>query len=1358
MSNSVERALPPLDLTGSSSQVAERWRQWKRSYQYYIDGKGITNPSRKKAQLLHLAGMEVQDIYEDLPDPGPLNADQDNEYVVCLRKLDAHFRAEENVPYERHVFRQLTPTKGETADKFLVRLRKQARHCNFGTTLEENLRDQLIEKLPDVELKKKLLEINNITLEAAMDKVRKWETSREQASQMVTPCQEPGAGTNAVEESPRRGTKGKSACFNCGKEGHFAQSKSCPARGRKCSNCGKYGHYASCCKGGKNLKSGKPGTTQQRGGRQQHHGKGRQANQVEDRCNESGEDDTFAFTIEEQTCAMSNSAEPVMSVKIGGISKDVLIDSGSASNLISKDTLQELKYQGLEIELKPCTKRLYAYGGRELGVEGQFQTEVSVLKAKVVANFIVVETGRCLLGYSTATDLGILRVDPTGILGTGDCNTVDDTFVGELKAKYPSVFQGIGKLNDYQLKLHVDPSVTPVVQKMRRVPFSIKDKVTAKVNELLEKDIIEKVEGPTVWVSPVVVAPKPSGDIRLCVDMRRANEAIIRERLPIPTIDEVLESLNGSGVFSKLDLRWGFHQIELDPESRDITAFATHDGIFRYKRLSFGVNAAPEKYQHIITQSMAGLQGVANIADDLIIHGRDTEEHDRNLHSVLQRLSEKQLTLNAKKCTFRMTKVVFMGLLLSKHGVGPTEEKVRAVAEAIQPQTPSEVRSFLGLVGFSARFIPDFATTADPLRKLARKGEPFVWGEEQEQSFQRLKSQVASAPVLAYFDKDVPTHVIADASPVGLGAVLVQEKDGESRAVCYASRSLSQVERRYSQTEKEALALVWACERFHLYLYGLPQFDLVTDHEALKVIYSRKSKPSARIERWVLRLQPYNYQVCYVPSRKNIADALSRLTKIPASDQSREDDGYIRVIALHAVPVALRIKEIERVSAQDSELQAVRNCLIEGKCDNAPKQYLPVRNELTFIGHVILRGTRIVIPQALRKRVVNLAHEGHQGVVKTKERLRTKVWWPAMDRDAERRCAECYGCQMVTKNVPPPPLKSTPLPNQPWEEVAVDLMGPLPSGEHLLVLVDYYSRWMEVDVIRTTSSKTIIHCLDAQFARHGLPKGLRTDNGSNLVSKEVEDYLNEMGIEHRYTTPLWPRANGEVERQNRSLLKSMRAAHAEGKNWREELNRFLLAYRSTPHSTTGKSPAELLFRRKLTSKMPELVNVEEEEVEVSDQAVRDRDTQRKQFNKDYVDKKFHARDRNVREGDSVLLEKKKENKLSPCYEKEPYQVISRYGDQVVLRSPQGVQYKRNLQHIKPFNMPEPKEQETPLQDAEPQIEPKPFETPRMTKDRVPMAESPPEGLPSAVLTAEQPVRRSGRIKNRPKALSDYVLY
>lgn len=207
-----------------------------------------------------------------------------------------------------------------------------------------------------------------------------------------------------------------------------------------------------------------------------------------------------------------------------------------------------------------------------------------------------------------------------------------------------------------------------------------------------------------------------------------------------------------------------------------------------------------------------------------------------------------------------MEKVVYMGLLLTKHGIGPADEKIRAVVEASSPTTPSEVRSFLGLVGYSARFIPNFSTMAEPLRKIARQGVPFIWGEAQAQAFQQLKTAISQAPVLAYFDKEAHTQIIADASPVGLGAVLVQKKNGESRPVCYASRTLSSVERRYSQTEKEALALVWACERFHLYLYGLPEFDLVTDHEALKVIYSTTSKPSARIERWVLRLQPYNYR------------------------------------------------------------------------------------------------------------------------------------------------------------------------------------------------------------------------------------------------------------------------------------------------------------------------------------------------------------------------------------------------------------------------------------------------------------------------------------------------------------------
>ena len=337
--------------------------------------------------------------------------------------------------------------------------------------------------------------------------------------------------------------------------------------------------------------------------------------------------------------------------------------------------------------------------------------------------------------------------------------------------------------------------------------------------------------------------------------------------------------------------------------------------------------------------------------------------------------------------------------------------------------------------------------------------------------------------MLAYFDRDAHTRVIADASPVGLGAVLVQEVKGQSGAVCYAGRSLSATERRYSQTEKEALALVWACERFNLYLCGLPEFDLVTDHQVLKTIYGPRSKPSARIERWVLRLQPFSYKVIYVPFRENIADSLSRLIKVPATCGYVHDEEYVRAITLQAVRAALRIEEIKTISFQDEELEVVRECLQSGDWKKAPKAFVMVRNELTNVGQIVLRGTRIVVPRELQKRVLVLAHEGHQGIVKTKERLTSKVWWPGMDKQAEKKCRECFGCQRVTKHVLPPPIKPTRLPDGAWQEVALNLFGPLPGGEYLLVTVDYFSRWMEVDVICSTTSATIIKCLDSHFAR-----------------------------------------------------------------------------------------------------------------------------------------------------------------------------------------------------------------------------------------------------------------------------------
>ena len=342
----------------------------------------------------------------------------------------------------------------------------------------------------------------------------------------------------------------------------------------------------------------------------------------------------------------------------------------------------------------------------------------------------------------------------------------------------------------------------------------------------------------------------------------------------------------------------------------------------------------------------------------------------------------------------------------------------------------------MGLANYNARFIPDFATIAEPLRRLTKKGVRFEFGDEQRKAFIELKRRLSSAETLGYLDKDAKTLITTDASPVGLGAVLIQEQQGVKRIISYTSKSLSDVEKRYSQTEKEALAIVWSCEHFHVYLYG-SEFELYTDHKPLETIYSSRSKPCARIEWWVLRLQPYKFKVKYLPGEQNIAGPLSRLsqTEGPAKPSSahKVSDDFVRFVAVTATPKAMTTREIEDASAEDEEFVELRACVNSGnwKGDKL-KQYVPVSSELCVIRKLILRGTRMVIPSKLRPQVLALAHEGHPGIVSMKQRLRSKVWWPGIDRQAERFCKTCHGCQLVSSPVNPEPIKSTPLPRGPW--------------------------------------------------------------------------------------------------------------------------------------------------------------------------------------------------------------------------------------------------------------------------------------------------------------------------------------
>ncbi len=423
------------------------------------------------------------------------------------------------------------------------------------------------------------------------------------------------------------------------------------------------------------------------------------------------------------------------------------------------------------------------------------------------------------------------------------------------------------------VRIEVNPDCAPVAQRHRRIPFYVRSKVREKLKQLEDQDIIEKAIGPTPWISPIVVVPKQnSEDVRICVDMRCLNQAILRERHIIPTLDDVMADLNGCTVFSKVDLKQGYHQLLLDEQSRQLTTFATEDGLWRYKRLNFGLSCAAEIFQDRVSRVLEGMKHTRNISDDIYVGGKDTADHDQRLKNLLQRLQDNGLTINAEKCQFRVPKITFFGHTFSADGISADPAKVDSIRNAEPPETPTEVRSFLSSVSFCSRFIPGYSILSEPLRRLTYKDVPWVWGPTEAEAFNCVKNSILREP-LAYFDPMKKTILYVDASPVGLGAVLTQE----DKPLYYASRALTVTEQNYSQIEREALAVYWGINRFNLYLYG-GEFVVVTDHKPLLPLFNKpNSKPQARIERWVIGLQGYRYELKDATTRQTMGQGLPSL-------------------------------------------------------------------------------------------------------------------------------------------------------------------------------------------------------------------------------------------------------------------------------------------------------------------------------------------------------------------------------------------------------------------------------------------------------------------------------------------------
>ena len=1242
-------AIPPFSVTETSS-LAQRWDKWTKSLEYYIRASGISDQKQKRAILLHLAGAEVQEIFETLPETG-------DDYKTALEKLTAHFNSCKNIAFERHVFRQATQKADETMDAYVTRLRTLSKTCEFGTSLDEMIRDQIIEKCASNALRRRLLRERELTLDNLLLIARSFELADRQALEIEQKF-DSSTHLNSIErqsesqQSRRNSAKHdnnnrlKSVCYCCGNEGHRAKDAQCPALNKTCRRCGKPGHFARVCR----QTTRKPKNDWAN------------ARQLEQSDDDSSENECL-FTLTANN--VHHRSDSLHTLEIEHIPVQMLIDSGASVNVLDLETYHRLNARK-GVQMMPTNLRVYAYGSTTpLNILGTVSGRVKCNSDEIVAKFVVVPNRHagCLLGRQTATQLGLLRVGPqvSSINHAASPPT--------LRQQYPNVFDGVGKLTDYQQKISINDTIKPVAQSPRRIPFHVRKQVSAKLNELERLDIIEKVSGPTPWVSPLVVVPKSSGEIRVCVDMRQVNTAVIRERYPIPTIEESLQDLNGAAVFSKLDLKWGYHQIELDEKSRELTTFTTHDGLYRYKRLMFGISAAPE-----------------NISDDIIVFGKDKSEHDKNLHGVLGRLQERGLTLNSEKCMFSVPEITFFGFDISARGIRPNNQSVEAIRNAPTPTNASEVRSFLGLASFCRRFIPDFSTIAYPLSELTRKAVQWSWTTTHQSAFDKLKAMLTSDCVMAHYDPAAPTQLRVDASPVGLGAILTQTQLGVVRPVAYASRTLTAVERRYSQTEREALAVVWGCEKFHLYLYGTT-FDLLSDHKPLEVIYSPTSKPPARIERWGLRLQPYTFRLQYSPGATNPADMLSRLPLPNTVHRGRNiAEEYVHYIARNAVPKAMSLTQLQQATSQDPVLQQVHQSVVSGNWTKTKETHphFCVKVELTATESLLLRGSRIVIPASLQSTTLQLAHEGHQGIVRTKQLLREKVWWPGIDKDVEHLIRSCISCQAQSFQSCPQPLTMTEMPSRPWTVLHADLCGPFPSGESLLVLVDSCSRWPEVFILKSTTAAVIINRMKSCFAVHGLPEEIVTDNGPQFVAEEFDSYLRDHSITHRRVTPYWPQANSEVERFNRTLEKAIRAATTEGKDWKNEINTFLLNYRATPHCTTGKSPAVLLFGREIRTKLPSLNarTLPASQANVVDPTVLERDRCQKAKMKKYADEKRRAAPSNIKRGDRVLLKQERKNKLSTRYDPDPYVVVGTKGTSLLLKRRAEPEIMRNSSAVR----------------------------------------------------------------------------
>ena len=686
-------------------------------------------------------GPEAEKVYSTFT-----GIDDDTTLEQVLDEFDTYFIPRVNVLHERARFYSRSQQADENIKSYVRKLYELSENAQFHDR-EESIRDRVVLGIRDRELSEKLQLQADLTVDQAIQQARQSELVKQQLNEQRHTSQ---SGTlDAVSHrgsrggNPRGQGRGRGRgrvyhdhCSNCG--GNHDKRATCPAKGKKCRGCGKPNHFERVCRSQK------------------------KAN-LQEVCTD--EPETFYLGSVNQ-----EGEEPPWrtSININGCQISFKIDTGADVSVITKDIYNRLRPKP---KLRKSEAILVSSGGN-LPHLGNFIAQTSFNGEKPVSFrvFVLDKKCDCLLSRSAAVRLGLVqRIDDVSDLAFGE--------IGQPVQCDP-------------IKIRLSEDATPYsISTARRIPLPLLPKVEEELKRMEKNGVIEHITEPTDWCAPIVPILKKGGGVRICVDLKRLNRAVKRERYILPTIDDLMHKMKGSTVFTKSDATSGFWQLPLDSETAKLTTFITPFGRYFFRRLSFGISLAPEIFQRTMESILGDLEGVECFMNDILVHAENTEKHDEILSMVMRRLSEVGLKLNRDKCEFRKSEIKFLGHVFNKEGVKPDPTTLDAILKMEDPQDVSQLRRWLGMVNYLGRFIPNLSEELKPLNSLFRKDCVWTWGPAQDTAMNKVTAMLSEAPTLAFYDTARETVVSADASSFGLGGVLLQFHDGELKLVAFCSRT-----------------------------------------------------------------------------------------------------------------------------------------------------------------------------------------------------------------------------------------------------------------------------------------------------------------------------------------------------------------------------------------------------------------------------------------------------------------------------------------------------------------------------------------------------------------------------------------